>query len=287
MITPFVLGLLAVALAGPVPALMARWRALHHTPFVSMLLWQAVALAGVLAAIGAGLSLLTHLAGSYELTWRSAPVAVLTAAITLTVVGRLLLSGHLVGTSLRLVRRQQREELDLLAEWRGRVRVVEHDVPVAYCVPSVNEPRVVVSDATLARLDEGQLNAVFAHEKAHLAARHDLVLEAFTVLHHAFPRWVSSDAALREVRLLAEVLADRAALKVAPAKDLGGALLAMATGRTPEGALGASTVDLVERVRLLGELRPRPIQVAVVAVVAWAVVVLPTALVVAPWLNGL
>lgn len=287
MITPFVLGLLAVALAGPVPTLMARWRGLRHTPFVAMLLWQSVALAGVLAAIGAGLSLLTHTAGSVELTWRNGPLAAGTALITLTVVGRLLLSGHLVGTSLRVVRRQQREELDLLAEWRGRVRVVEHDVPVAYCVPSVTAPRVVISDATLNRLDEHQLDAVFAHERAHLNARHDLVLEAFTVLHRAFPRWVSSDAALREVRLLVEILADRAALRVARAKDLGGALLAMATGRTPEGALGASTVDLVERVRLLGELRPRPLQVLLVAVVAWAVLVLPTALVVAPWLGAL
>lgn len=287
MITPFALGLLAVALAGPVPALMTRWRGLHHTPFVAMLLWQAVALAGVLAALGAGLSLLTYTVGSADLNWRTVPVAVLTWAVTLTVLGRLLLSGHRVGTSLRVVRRRQREELDLLAEWRGRVRVVEHDVPVAYCVPSVTEPRVVVSDATLTRLDEGQLNAVFAHEKAHLAARHDLVLEAFTVLHRAFPRWVSSDAALREVRLLAEILADRAALRVVPAKDLGGALLAMATGRTPEGALGVSTVAVVERVRLLSELRPRPVQVFLLAAAAWAVLVLPTALVVAPWLLAL
>src|SRR5690606_4331065 len=135
---------------------------------------------------------LTHTAGSVELTWRNGPLAAGTALITLTVVGRLLLSGHLVGTSLRVVRRQQREELDLLAEWRGRVRVVEHDVPVAYCVPSVTAPRVVISDATLNRLDEHQLDAVFAHERAHLSARHDLVLEAFTVLHRAFPRWVSS-----------------------------------------------------------------------------------------------
>ncbi|WP_110240134.1 M56 family metallopeptidase [Nocardioides gilvus] len=287
MITPFVLGLLAVALAGPVPALMARWRGLHHTPFVAMLLWQSVALAGVLAAVGAGLSLFTHTTGTSDLTWRTGPITVLTVLITVTVVGRLLLSGHLVGTSLRVVRRQQRQELDLLAEWRGRVRVVEHDVPVAYCVPSVTEPRVVVSDATLTRLDEGQLNAVFAHERAHLTARHDLVLEAFTVLHRAFPRWVSSDAALREVRLLAEILADRAALRVAPAKDLGGALLAMATGRTPEGAMGASTVDLVERVRLLGELRPRPAQTVLIALLGWAVLVLPTGLVVAPWLTAL
>ena len=58
-------------------------------------------------------------------------------------------------------------------------------------------------------LEPDELDAVLSHEQAHLRARHDLVLEAFTVLHEAFPRWVSSRAALDEVAMLVEVLADR------------------------------------------------------------------------------
>lgn len=287
--TPFWLGLLAVLLAGPVPALMARWTPLRRTPFAAMALWQSVAAAAVLAALGAGLSLVTTVA------WGSAPRglalagAVLALAVTLVVLGRLLLTGHLVGSSLRTLRRQHREQLDLVSSrpGRGRVLVVDHDLPVAYCLPSLARPRVVVSAATLEQLDEAQLNAVFAHERAHLTARHDLVLEAFTVLHRAFPRWVSSDAALREVRLLVEVLADRAALKVGRAQDLGQALLTMARSQTPAGALGAAGVDLVERVKLLGDNRRRPVQAIVLHVAAWALIVLPTALVVHPWLGSL
>lgn len=288
--TPFVLGATAVLLAGPVPALLARWKRLHHTPFASMVLWQAVALAAVLSAVGAGLSLITDSTWNKEQGPWGLAAAVLAGLLTVSVVVRLLLSGHRVGTSLRATRRRHREQLDLVAESlgsRGRVRVLDHDVPVAYCVPGVGNPRVVVSGAALRRLEKRQLDAVFAHEEAHLKARHDLVLEAFTVLHRAFPTWVSSSAALREVQLLVEILADRAALKVGSPKDLGQALLTMAGSRAPEGAMGAGTVDLVERVRVLGELRPRPLQVLCLLAVSWALLVAPTALVVAPWLNEL
>ena len=57
--TPLVLGLLALALAGPVPAGLARVPALRRTPAAAMVLWRGVALAAVLSALGAGLSLVT------------------------------------------------------------------------------------------------------------------------------------------------------------------------------------------------------------------------------------
>lgn len=277
-------------LAGPVPALLARWKRLHLTPISSLLLWQAIALAAVLAALGAGLSLVTAFTWDRDHSVVELVVATGAALLTVMVLARLLVSGHRVGTSLRTERRLHREQLDLVAEHRGshgRVRVLDHDVPVAYCVPSVTQSRVVLSGAALRTLDDAQINAVLAHERAHLAARHDLVLEAFTVLHRAFPRWVSADAALREVRLLVEILADRAALKVGTAADLGRALLAMAGARAPLGAMGVSAVDLVERVRVLALVRPRPLQAILLSVVAWSLLVAPTALVVAPWLNGL
>ncbi|WP_204163973.1 M56 family metallopeptidase [Nocardioides solisilvae] len=286
-LTPLVLGALAVALAGPVPALMARASRLHLTPFAAMTLWQAVALAAVLAALGAGLSLATGQTLREEPGPVGGVVAVLALTVTLVVAARLLLSGHRVGTSLRTLRREHREQVDLVAGRHDDLHVLEHDVPVAYCLPGVAHSRVVVSAATLEHLEPAQLDAVLAHERAHLAARHDLVLEAFTVLHRAFPRWVSSDAALREVQLLVEILADRAALKVGRAHDLGAALLAMAHGRVPAGSMGASGSDLVERVRVLADRRPRRAQGVALVLASWAVLVLPTALVVQPWLASL
>lgn len=286
MLTPLLLGALAVLLAGPVPALLVRQTWTRRTPRAAMVLWQAVALAAVLAALGAGLSVVTG-AGRWP--------DVVALALTALVLGRLLLSGHLVGTDLRALRRRHREQLDLLAQADARVpgttRVLEHDLPVAYCVPGRGVERVVVSRGTLDRLTPPQVDAVLAHERAHLRARHDLVLEAFSVLHHAFPRWVSSAAALAEVRLLVEVLADRAAARRGSCAALGHALLTLAEGRAggPAYTLGAAGIesDLLVRVRLLGDRGPHRVQAVLLGLAAAAVLVLPTAFVVLPWLSGL
>ena len=295
MATPLLLGLLAVLLAGPAPTLLARLHRTRVTPRSAMVLWQAVALAAVLAALGAALSLVTGTA------WRRTPdlapyaiagVALLVAGLVL---GRLLLSGHLVGTDLRALRRRHRDQLDLLARADARlpgpaaVRVLEHDLPDAYCVPGRRAERVVVSVGALDRLSADEVTAVVAHERAHLQARHDLVLEAFSVLHHAFPRWVSSAAALAEVRLLVEVLADRAAARDGRRSALGSALVTLAEGRAsgPDFALAAAGPDLLVRVRLIGDRGPHRLQSALLLGLAVAVLVVPTAFVVLPWLAGL
>lgn len=288
--TPLVLGALAVLLAGPVPRVLVRWPGLRRTPRAAMLLWQSVALAAVLAAVGAGLSLFTSHA------WRETPdpvgatIALVALALTTLVVGRLLLSGHRVGTSLRALRRRHRSQLDLLAHTERGARVVEHDVPVAYCVPGMHGAQVVVSAGALNQLGSDEVDAVLAHERAHLRARHDLVLEAFSVLHHAFPRWVSSEEALVEVQFLVEVLADRAAVRAAGSLPLARALVAMASGRAPKAALsvlGSSSATLVDRVELLKDSEPRHGQTVLLLGAAAAVLALPTAFVVVPWLVSL
>lgn len=285
--TPLVLGALAIALAGPVPALLARSTRVHRTPVAALVLWQAIALAAVLAALGAGASLVTDQAWRRPASWAHLVVAAVALILTIVVLARLARSAHLVGTSLRALRRQHREHLDVLARPDDGIHVLDHHQPLAYCLPGRAESRVVVSAAALQQLSPEQLTAVLAHERAHLAARHDLVLEAFTVLHHAFPRWVSSDRALGEVRLLVEILADRAAVRAGHVEDLGQALLTMVQWRAPAGALGGTGANLVERVGVLGDRRPRPLQAAGLLAGSVAVLVLPTALVVAPWIGSL
>ncbi|MDN5893730.1 MAG: M56 family metallopeptidase [Nocardioides sp.] len=288
--TPLLLGALAVLFAGPAPWVLAHWPGLRRTPRAAMLLWQSVALAAVLAAVGAGLSLFTSHA------WRETPGAVgaliagVALAVTFLVVGRLLLSGHRVGTTLRALRRRHLAQLDLIAHTERGARVVEHDVPVAYCVPGMRGVRVVVSAGALSRLGDDEVAAVLAHEHAHLRARHDLVLEAFSVLHRAFPAWVASRAALGEVQVLVEVLADRAAARSAGSLPLARALVAMASGRAPQAALAVSTASsgaLVDRVQLLKDREPRRAQTVGLLVAAAAVLALPTAFVVLPWLGSL
>src|SRR5690606_33721952 len=102
--TPLALAVTAVLLAGPVPALLARWKRLHLTPISSLLLWQAIALAAVLAALGAGLSLVTAFTWDRDHSVVELVVATGAALLTVMVLARLLVSGHRVGTSLRTER---------------------------------------------------------------------------------------------------------------------------------------------------------------------------------------
>lgn len=286
--TTLVLAALAVVLAGPVPWLLTRVPALRRTPRATMVLWQSVALAGVLAALGAGLSLVTaQLDGDPSL--RTYIVSAIPLALTGLVLARLLLSGHRVGTGLRNLRRRHRQLVDLLAEDRDGVHVLEHEAPTAYCLPGLR-PRVVVSSGTVASLSADELEGVLAHERAHVRARHDLVLEAFTVLQQAFPAVVTSRQALGEVQLLVEVLADRAARRRCGAAVLVrafGALTEAGVTAAPASAIAASDTGLRARLDLLLDDRRHWVQATCVLAAAAAVVVLPTLLVVLPWLNGL
>ena len=280
-----VLAVLAVVLAGPAAAVLGRVTRLRHTPRAAMVLWQATALAAVLAALGATLSLVT----SYGLS-RGGPVshvvAVVALALSLLVVVRLAVAGHTVGTRLRTLRRRHRQLIDAVADPGGDgTSVVPADQAMAWCLPGVRGARVVLTDAAVRRLDEQQRTAVLAHERAHLRARHDLVLEGFTVLHRAFPQVLSSGRALDEVRLLVEVLADRAARRVSGARALVGALGEL-TSAPPEAALGIAG-SLEARLQVLLDERPRRVQSVIVLALAAALLLLPTVLVVAPWLRSL
>lgn len=286
MPTPVVLGALAVLLAGPLPWVLSRWTGLRRTPAAAMLLWQSTALAAVLAALGAGLSLVTERLWEDPAGPGDVVVAALAGAITLVVLARLLLSGHRTGTSLRRMRRRHRERVDLVAHRDGGVSVLDHEVPVAYCVPGMSGSRIVVSRSTLTSLSPAELGAVLEHERSHLRARHDLVLEAFTALHLAFPRWVASAAARREVEVLVEVLADRAACRNGDRRALVSALVTLAGSTAPAGSLG-SAGSLAARVEVLSDSRSHPWQAVTVSGLAVALLALPTLLVVLPWLREL
>ncbi|WP_148571585.1 M56 family metallopeptidase [Nocardioides caldifontis] len=293
-----VLAVLALLLAGPVPAFLSRRTAIRRAPRAATVLWQAVALAAVLSATGATLALSTGTGlgegrGPVELV-----VAALALAVTVVVVGRLLLSGHLVGTRLRALRREHRRLVDLLGSPEGDHLVLEDETPVAYCLPGVLHGRVVVTRGAVVRLPEEQLAAVLAHERAHLHARHDLVLEAFTVLHSAFPRVVSSDRALAEVRLLVELLADAAARRQHGAVPLARALVTLADGPrvgaaavpgrgTGAGVPATADAGLRSRVELLADDRSHRLLAAVLYTAAAVLLVVPTVFVAYPWLATL
>ncbi len=295
--------LLAIALAGPIPALLARASWPMRAPRAAIVLWQAVAAAAVLSAFSAGLALASRLflpgpdgrptssiAGEIDvLGWPLWLCSVGVLALTLLIGARLIVSVMQVAIGTRRRRAHHRMMVDLLGERHHELvgtRILQVAEPLAYCLPGMRS-RVVLSEGTLRTLEESELAAIVRHERAHLRARHDLVLEFFIAVHTAFPRFVRSGSALNAVRLLVELLADDAAVRAVGPTPVARALVACAAAPTPAGAMAAGGPTTVMRVRRLsGPPNSRALSLAAYLGAA-AVLVVPTVAVVVPWLTEL
>ncbi|OBJ02002.1 Zn-dependent protease with chaperone function [Mycobacterium alsense] len=303
--------LLAVLLVGPAPALLARATWPLRAPRAAMVLWQAVALAAVLSAFSAGIAIASRIlmpgpdghptasvvGAAGRLGWPLWAAYIAVFALTVLVGARLMVAVMRVAIANRRRRAHHRMVVDLVG--------VEHDAalnapcartrdlrvlgvaePLAYCLPGVRS-RVVVSEGTLSALTGDEVAAILTHERAHLRARHDLVLEAFSAVHAAFPRLVRSTNALRSVQLLVELLADDAAVRAAGRAPLARALVACASGRAPSGALAVGGTSTVLRVRRLSGRGNSPTLSAAAYLTAAAILVVPTVALVVPWLTEL
>jgi Zn-dependent protease with chaperone function len=293
--------LVALLLVGPVPALLARATWTMRAPRASIVLWQAIALAAVLSAFSAGIAIASRLfvpgadgrptatiTSEIEvLGWPLWIAYVLVFALTLLIGARLVAAVVQVAIATRRRRAHHRMVVDLVGKsQKSGLRVLDVAQPLAYCLPGVRS-RVVVSEGTLTTLQDKEIAAILSHERAHLRARHDLVLEMFTAVHAAFPRFVRSANALDAVRLLIELLADDAAVRAAGPTPLARALVACASGQTPAGALAAGGPTTVLRLRRLCG-RGNSISLAITAyLAAAAVLVVPTVALAVPWLTEL
>ncbi len=295
--------LVAVLLVGPVPAVLARAAWPMRAPRAAVVLWQSIAVAAVLSAFSAGLAIASRLfvpgpdgrptatitSEIAVLGWPLWLAYILVFALTLLIGGRLVVAAVEVAVATRRRRAHHRMVVDLLGECphgTPGLRVLHVPEPLAYCLPGVRS-RVVLSEGTLSALSGPELAAILSHERAHLRARHDLVLEAFIAVHTAFPRLVRSGSALNAVRLLVELLADDAAVRAAGPTPLARALVACATARTPSGALAAGGPTTVLRVQRLAG-RPNSLLLSLAAyAAAAAVLILPTIAVAVPWLTEL
>lgn len=292
---------LAILLAGPVPALLSRAAWPLRAPRAAIVLWQSIAVAAVLSAFSAGLAVAARLfvpgpdgrptadVGDEiaALGWPLWLTSVAVLLLTLLIGVRLIVTVLRLAVDLRRRRSRHRMVVDLVGDCAmDGVRVLQVTEPLAYCLPGVRS-RVVLSSGTLARLSGPELTAVLRHERAHLRARHDLVLEAFTAVHTAFPRFVRSGNALNAVGLLIETLADDAAVRVTGPRPLAHALVTCAAGHTPVGAMAAGGPTTVIRVRrLAGAPNSRALSLLAYAAAA-AVLTIPTLAVAIPWLTEL
>jgi Zn-dependent protease with chaperone function len=303
--------ILAALLVGPVPALLARATWPLRAPRATVVLWQAITLAAVLSAFSAGIAIASRLlmpgangrptasiTGDIgRLGWPLWSLYVGVFALTVLVGARLAVAVLRVAIATRRRRAHHRMLVDLLGvgpdavpartATRARdLRILEVAQPFAYCLPGVRS-RVVVSEGTLTALTDAEVSAILSHERAHLRARHDLVLEAFTAVHAAFPRFVRSASALDAVQLLVELLADDVAVRAAGRTPLARALVTCAAGRPPAGALAAGGPSTVLRVRRLSGRGNSLALSAAIYLAAAAVLVVPTVALAVPWLIEL
>jgi bla regulator protein blaR1 len=251
----------------------ARWP--DRAPLLAIATYLAAAWS-VAAALGlAGLTLAIHatalagglssLIGACVLRLRDAyatPGGAIVAGLGLTLTGAVVARTAVAAiTHLRAVRRHalQHAETARLVGRReptlGAV-LVDHAQPAAYCVAGP-QPTVVVTTGALQALDPGQLDAVLAHERAHLAYHHHRLLAIARIASQVLPFIpLARDAAIQIARLI-EMHADDAATGARDGEVLATALVALASTASPAPGLAAAATDAVQRIqRLLGPAEP-------------------------------
>ena len=235
-------------------AAVIGWQALS-TSVVAAILLAAVSLAlpflplrfSVASLLGArSMAIIEH----YE-----TPLGTWPGVVGLVVVATL--AAMLLGTTTRSfsrkrrVRRSQLDSLRLVGHRHPEgFTVIDHEVPVAYCLPG-GSGTVVLSSAALELLNERERELVLGHERSHLRARHDLALAYSDALTRTFP-WVPLFAlAHSQVTTLVEMAADDAATGPEDRRRLASAIVTLGTGVRPEAALAASNTATLQRVRRL------------------------------------
>jgi Zn-dependent protease with chaperone function len=269
MMVPGLLAGYALAVASAAPRWLPRASWPRRLPRLGIAAWQALTvtfvasalLAGLLIAIpclpdGANLDLAAELRNHYS----SAP-GILTggtaAVASLALIGRLAWTAMSAMATARRRRARHDETLALV----GRpgpapgVVVLDDDRPLVYCLPG--RGRIVVTTGALARLDHAQLQAVLAHERAHLSGRHHLLIMVARLMAAAFPGIRFLAIAADQTGALAEMAADDTAARH-HRLPLARALLALAASPVPAPALGAAGTAAGQRIRRLLDT-PRPV----------------------------
>lgn len=244
---------LFAAWAGPGLLHRARWPVV--APRAALVVWYALGLSSLLATIGVILTIgirpwrMALVPGLRRALWclvdcRWGAFSPLQLGLFLLALGAGLQFLVLLGNEFRHValdRRRHRRALDLVAlpaSSSDGMLVLDHPSPVAYGVPGLR-PRVVLSTGTLSVLNEHELRAVLAHERAHFRARHDLAVLPFAALASALPGLPLAREGLASIRGLVEMLADDAAARRESTSALAAAIVHVAQGipstGTPSG----------------------------------------------------
>jgi Zn-dependent protease with chaperone function len=266
---PITLVVFAVLAATFGPRLLTRSPWLERSPRLGILAWQALSVSVVAAVVlsGAALALpavpfstdIAELLSACAMALRAqyatpggAALSATGAVLAVSVVAR---AGYCLTVGVVTAARQRRRQVDALTLIARRhdgcdAMIVDNVAAGAYCLPGRRQ-LVVLTTGALAALDEDQLAAVLAHERAHLRGRHDLVLTASAALLRAFPPVPAFRNAHRELTRLVEMLADDVAARRNDRLTIATALVRLAEASAPVAALGAGGSTSLARVRRL------------------------------------
>ena len=248
LLTAYLLAVLAILLAWPVPVALSRARWTSRSPFAAMVLWQSIALAGGLSMIGAmlvygleplGDNLVAALRRAFAIVLGNQASNDLRFWHLFALCAAALLGTHLVFTlgltyaRITTQRRRHRDLLQVLSSPSGameRTLVINHPAPVAYCLPGGSRSVTVLSDGLLEALSPAELAAVVDHERAHLTQRHHLLLWAFEAWRQALTWLPTTRLSRQAVSSLVEMLADDVARRTTADETLVRAIALVALG---------------------------------------------------------
>jgi hypothetical protein len=264
-----------VILGALVPAILRRADWVLRAPRMAIWVWQALSAAWLVSLVMLGLTFaqrpLERLAWPQDqppLTERELIVAAVGLGLAAAIIARM---SYVVARELAWARRQRRSHLLALslagqpADGLGAT-VIEHGTPAVYSLPAPDARNtIIVSTGALRLLSDRQLAAVVAHERGHLRHHDHLLIAIAGALQLAFPRVPLLRHARLEIEILTEMAADDHARSEHSSDALADALLALATARTPDHALGVaghSVSDRLRRILASSAPLPRPARLA-------------------------
>jgi len=258
------LTLLAGALAAGwlIPAVLRRVDLRRHVPVLMIVAWL-VSMAGVVLAAATGVAwlllpdhgpsatVLESLNACWAVAAHGSPPEVEELTGVLGMVLLFAVAARVAVVSVRAARRRgqkRRENLAVLriagraADGPADVLWLAHEQPLAFSM--TGRPGVVVATDGLRRhLDRDEVAAVFAHERAHLAGRHHLLVAAVDALRATIPFVPLFRDAPRAVRDLVELAADDTAVRGHGPASVRTALLAVTWHGAPSAALAMATQE--------------------------------------------
>ena len=267
---------------------VAAWQVLNFN-IVSSLILGSLAMTLGLQSLSVDFAQLIHVCAATLRETYAAPAGSVASLVGLTTLAALAsriawcMGRVLISDSRR--RRAAISSSDLIGR-RGvvaGVTVLDHATPCAFCIPG-RPNRIVVTSAAVFALDAAGLEAVIAHEQAHVRGSHHLPLALSRGLLSALPWMPAFSRGHEETAALIEMVADDSARRRVGGQALTQALQTLAVSPAPRVGLAAAAVVVQERLQRLQE-PPRPLPSAMrllLFLTGGLALVLPAAIVAAP-----